>query len=227
MELDVAVRRVEWKPCWRIIPTRLPRINVYDRIAPADDFAALDAVEQLTNERARMQARGSYGKHVAGDCGAEIILAPFAHPNPNGSRFSDGSYGVLYAARTLATSIAETRYHRERFLSYTDEPEMFLPMRAFKLDADGRFHDLRGRKPALRAVYSASSYAASQPLGRRLHEQGSRGLAYDSVRYDGGQCLAAFDPASFSRCRVGRELLYLWNGQSITDVLFLSRGAGP
>ncbi len=226
MELDLVVRRVEWKPCWRIIPTRLPRINVYGRIAPADDFAALGAVEQLTNERARMQAGGSYGKSVAGDCGSEIILAPFAHPNPNGSRFSDGTYGVLYAARTLATSIAETRYHRERFLRYTDEPEMFLPMRAFKLDADGRFHDVRGRRHALRAVYSASSYAASQPLGKRLHERKSQGLVYDSVRHDGGQCVAGFEPAPFSRCRVARELLYLWNGDGITDVLFLSRGGG-
>ena len=31
-------------------------------------------------------------------------MAAFTHLNPEGSRFSDGSYGVYYAAHTLATA---------------------------------------------------------------------------------------------------------------------------
>ncbi len=37
-----------------------------------------------------------------------MVMAPFTHLNPKGSRFSDGSYGVYYAAKRLSTAIAET-----------------------------------------------------------------------------------------------------------------------
>ena len=43
-------------------------------------------------------------------------MAAFTHLNPEGSRFSDGSWGVFYAGNDLNTAIAETRHHRERFL---------------------------------------------------------------------------------------------------------------
>jgi len=217
------VTRVRWHPCWRIIPTRLPRVNVFARIAPAQHFKQLDAIEALTNERARLQ-KSSKGAAagVRGAVNAEILLAPFAYPNPAGSRFSDGSYGVLYCARTIRTAIAETRYHRELFLRATGEPEMFLPMSAYRLDAQGSFHDIRGLQRRLPEVYSASSYAHSQPFAKALYAADAAGIAYDSVRLDGGQCIAGFSPAPFSNSRLSQDLLYLWNGRRISDVLFLS-----
>ena len=46
-------------------------------------------------------------------------MAAFTHLNPQGSRFSDGSYGVFYCARSRDTAIAETRYHSALFLEAT------------------------------------------------------------------------------------------------------------
>ena len=46
-------------------------------------------------------------------------MAAFTHLNPEGSRFSDGSWGVFYAAHSVATAVEETVYHRERFLAAT------------------------------------------------------------------------------------------------------------
>ncbi|MDQ6780057.1 MAG: RES family NAD+ phosphorylase [Candidatus Eremiobacteraeota bacterium] len=208
-----------------MIPTRLPRVSLYSRIAPSEDFDALERLEAETNERVRLQrdapALQTFRTPIAGD----IILAPFAHPNPSGSRFSDGSYGVLYAAHTLATAVAETRYHRDRFLRATAEPEMYLPMSSYRLDAHGAFHDIRGMRTQFKDVYSGSSYARSQPFASELRAKGSIGIVYDSVRHDGGQCVAGFSPLNFSHSRHGRDLLYLWDGNTITDVLYFSARA--
>ena len=51
--------------------------------------------------------------------GATPVMAAFTHLNPEGSRFSDGTYGVYYAAHSLETAIAEVSHHRAVFLRRT------------------------------------------------------------------------------------------------------------
>jgi len=58
-------------------------------------------------------------------------MAAFAHLNPEGSRVSDGVYGVYYGGHTLATAIEETRYHRARFLALTREDSLEIDMRTW------------------------------------------------------------------------------------------------
>ena len=53
--------------------------------------------------------------------GGSVIMAPFTHLDPSGSRFADGTFGAFYAAASLATSVAETCFHREVFLRATRE----------------------------------------------------------------------------------------------------------
>ena len=216
-----ATRRVAWKPCWRIVPRRYPPIDLFERIASPEDWEALAAVESLTNPRIREEigeiALVPPVDRVGGP-GASIIMAAFTHLNPAGSRFSDGSYGVLYAARRIETAIAETRHHRERFLSATAEPRMELDMRAYALDLKGLLHDLRGRKAELADVYDPSDYAAPQRLARELRRAGSNGIVYDSVRHEGGHCAAGFRPRLFSNARQERHLCYVWDGTRIREV---------
>lgn len=156
-------------------------------------------------------------------------MAAFTHLNPNGSRFSDGRYGVFYAAREKETAIAETRYHQARFLAATAQPPIDLQMRLQWVDIEGRFTDLR-RLPADHAVYSRDSYAASRALAAPLQvaatAEPSRaagappsGVVYRSVRHTGGQCIGAFHPGPVSACRHAAYLLYRWDGQVMTDVL--------
>ena len=75
--------------------------------------------------------------------GATLIMAAFTHLNPEGSRFSDGSYGVYYAADTLATAVAEVSHHRARFLARTAEPEIDVDLRWIQADLRQPAHDLR------------------------------------------------------------------------------------
>lgn len=212
------VRRVRWAPACRIVPTRHPTVYVYDRVADAADFEALYALESLTNERLREQA-GEVGRVPADERvfgpGSGPIMAAFTHVNPMGSRFSDGAYGVFYAARDRATAVAETSYHHARFLAATAEPPMHLPMRLYQVAIDARLHDLR---QGFDAVHDPQDYSTARALGARLRAAGSGGVAYRSVRHAGGHCVGLFRPRGASRCLHAAILLYAWDGTRFSDI---------
>ena len=67
-------------------------------------------------------------------------------------------------------------------------------------------------------VYDPASYSASQKLGRELRETGSNGIAFDSVRREGGQCIAVFRPRLVQNVRQSVHLRYAWDGHSISNV---------
>ena len=216
-----AVRRVRWQQACRIVPTRHPTILLFDRVADADDFDALYALEAMTNERVRDEIgqieRVPRDERVFGP-GSGPIMAAFTHVNLLGSRFSDGRYGVFYAARERATAIAETRHHHGRFLAATRQGPMHLPMRLYSVAIDARLHDLRARGAVPDAVHDPDDYTVSRALGARLHGAGSAGVAYRSVRHARGQCVGLFKPRGASACLHAAYLLYAWDGERFTDV---------
>jgi hypothetical protein len=154
-------------------------------------------------------------------------MAAFTHLNPDGSRFSDGTYGVYYAGKELDTAIAETRYHRERFLRATEQPPIELDMRVYLADLDQDLHDIRGMREELRYVYADTDYMAGQDLGRELREQGSWGIAYESVRHEGGECVGIFRPPALRNCRQDRHLCYVWDAREISHIYQKSELQNP
>jgi RES domain-containing protein len=214
-------RRVRWQQGCRIVPTRYPTINLFDRVAHADEFDALHALEALTNERVRDELgqveRVPREERVFGP-GSGPIMAAFTHLNLAGSRFSAGHHGVFYAARERATAVAETRYHQARFLRATQEAAMHLPMRLYHVAVDAKLHDLRGPGAVDPAVMASDDYSASQALGAQLHAAGSAGVVYRSVRHARGQCVGLFKPRGASRCVHAAYLLYAWDGARFTDI---------
>lgn len=218
---DIPVNHVTWHPCYRLIPSRFPPIQLFERVADPGDLEAVVAVESLTNDRIRDQV-GELGlvppeDRVSGP-GTSVIMAAFTHRNPEGSRFSNGSYGVFYAGADLETAVAETRHHRERFMRATAEPAMELDMRAYLTDVDGELHDLRGMQEAYPTVYHPEDYSAGQALGGTLRAQSAWGIVYDSVRRADSECIAAFRPPILSNGRQGPQLSYVWDGASISHV---------
>lgn len=220
--VDPPVRLIRWLRAYRIVASRFPPIGAFDAIADPSDRDALAAIESLTNPRVR-ETRGELvnvpPEHRVSGPGTAPLLAPFAHVNPEGSRFSDGRFGVLYLARRFDTAVEETVFHRERFLSSTSEPPIDLEMRCYVSGVHGKLHDIRGGWPD---AHAADSYAASRKLGVRLHAEGSNGIAYDSVRRDGGECSALFRPDLAKPCVQGKHLIYRWDGQRIVEVLEVS-----
>jgi hypothetical protein len=215
------VRAVRFAPCHRIIPSRLPTIHLFERVADPTDWEALYKLESMTNPRIRDEV-GELSLVPAADRvggpNASVIMAPFTHVSPQGTRFSDGGFGAYYAAESIDTSIAETRFHRENFLRATNQPAMELEMRCYLADVNCELHDLRGRGKDLPGVYDPSSYAESQKLGRKLRDGGSNGIAFDSVRRPGGECVALFRPRLVQNVRQSVHLRYAWDGQSIAHV---------
>jgi hypothetical protein len=212
---------VRWLPCYRIIPSRFPPINLFERVTdPADLEIVLD-IESMTNDRLRDEvgvlSLVAPEDRISGP-GTSAIMAAFTHLPPYGSRFTDGSFGVFYAGRMLETAIAETKHHREAFLRATNEPRIELDMRVYAVDLDAVLHDIRAMKDTMSGIYDPDSYAASQSLAIEIRNSGSSGLAYDSVRNPGGECVAVFRPRVLSNCRQERHLTYVWDGSSISTV---------
>ena len=217
----IAARRVRWQKANRVIPTRYPAISLFDRVAGPEDFEALYALESMTNERLREQL-GQVDNVAREDriygAGSGPIMAAFTHVNAFGSRFADGTWGVFYAARERETSIVETKHHHARFLAATREAPMHLPMRLYQVAIDARLHDLRPPAAVDPAVLSPDDYTASRRLGRTLRDAGSDGVAYPSVRHQGGECVGLFRPRGASRCLHAAYLLYAWDGECFSDV---------
>ena len=218
---DLVVRRVQWPTACRIVPTRHPSVYLYDRVADAADFDALYALEAMSTDRLRAEA-GAVHLVAAEDRvfgpGSGPIMAAFTHLNPLGSRFSDGGYGVFYAARDRATAIAETAHHHARFLAATAEGSMHLPMRLYHVGIDARLHDLRPEGAVPAAVVDSERYGAAHVLGRTLRAAGSAGVVYRSVRRRSGHCVGLFKPRGARACTHAAVLLYAWDGQRFADI---------
>lgn len=216
-------KRLRWSAAYRIVPSRFPPVGVFDRIADPGDLEALYAIEALTDPRLRdaLGALASVPKsrRISGP-GTTPVMAAFTHRNPDGSRFSDGSWGVFYAAHRVATAIAETIHHRERFLRATHETATDIEMRCYRCTVNGRLHDIRG---GWIAEHDPHSYVASQNLARTLHAAGSNGVVYDSARHAGGECVALFYPDLASPCTQAQHFIYRWDGERIAAVLEVSK----
>lgn len=216
--MPVPLARVALHPAWRIVSSRFPPAGVFDAIADPADYDALYELESMTNPRLREEL-GAIGlvpahRRISGP-GTTPVMAAFTHLNPEGSRFTPGWFGVYYCAREQATAIAETVFHRNRFLAYTREPPCILDMRCYVGDVDAEFHDIRGAYPEL---HDPDSYVASQRFATELRSRDSNGIVYDSVRAPGGTCLAAFHPDVLAPVRQGPHLQYHWDGHAIARV---------
>lgn len=220
-KVTVTAGPVKLAPCHRIVASRLPTIYLFERVADPADWDALYMLEAKTNPRIRQElgelSLVPVADRVSGP-NASIVMAPFTHLSPPGTRFTDGHFGAYYAAESVDTAIAETRFHRENFLRATSQPPIELEMRCYLSDVSCELHDLRGKRLEFPDIYDPASYSASQKLGRELRDAGSNGIAFDSVRRIGGQCVAVFRPRLVQNVRQGVHLRYAWDGSAIAKV---------
>lgn len=214
-------RHIVWPQAWRIIASRYPPIDLFERVS-SDPLVwdALIELEQATNPRVR-DAVGDISlvpaaRRVSGP-NASFVMASFTHLNPKGSRFSDGSFGVFYAANTLDTAICETAYHFARFAADAHDPPRREDMRVLLGAIDHAFDDVATLPEAERAaILSPDSYGAGQSFARTRRGEGSDGVVYPSVRHAAGQCVAAFWPDAVGVPMQERHLQYEWNGAAMT-----------
>jgi RES domain-containing protein len=188
------LEHVNWTQTYRLVSTRHPTVDLFERIAPPSDWAALIAIEGLTNDRLRDEV-GDLSlvpvEHCVSGKGASVVMAPFTHCGP--SRFSAGAYGLYYAAKTFETALREVAHHRARFLRNTREPPATVgQFRTYVGAIDAHLHDCRG--DGWKHVHDPDDLVPAQELGRTLRSLGSAGVVYRSVRAPGGECFGAFRP---------------------------------
>ncbi|MFC4256318.1 RES domain-containing protein [Altererythrobacter xixiisoli] len=220
---------IHWPGAVRIIRSAFPPIDLFEDIADPADWPLLLSGEQKSNPRL-MAGVGNLdlvppARRVGGP-GASWLMAPFTHASPDRpSRFSDGHYGVLYAARAFETALFETIHHHARFMAATHEaPGWTSQFRELVLTVKADCTDLLGRGPGDPLLHP-DDYTPAQDLARRLRRDGSDGIAYPSVRHEGGQCVGLFYPDGASGPIQARHLDYHWNGTTV-DLVRTAGGSG-
>lgn len=216
----VPSRRVRWQATYRLVPTRHPPIDLFERIAKPEDWDALIELESLTNPRLRESA-GVISlvpkeRRVTGT-GASIVMAPFTHASPlRKTRFSDGTYGVYYAARLFETALREVAFHMQRFYAATDDPPLQASYRTYKGKIDKAMHDITGRGWSHLLDPDPNNYDKPQAFAYALRLGGSNGIVYPSVRHPGGECIAAFWPDVVSIPVQTKHIELKWDGSRVS-----------
>jgi RES domain len=221
---DILLRHVRWPRAHRIIATRFPPIQLFERLSTDPlDWDAFVAIEGLVNPRLRQEigeiSLVPIEDRVIGT-GASYVMGPFVHINPKGSRYSDGSYGVYYAGLDQETALRETIHHYELFYGDADEGIIRIEdMRVVVGVIDRNLHDITSlTQGEQEAVLTPDSYVASRALGQQLRDGGSDGVVYPSVRNPGGECVGAFRPTSVGIPVQAGHLAYHWDGHRINRV---------
>lgn len=224
------VDQIEWKGAVRIIRSAFPPIDLFEDIADPADWPLLISAELKTNPRI-MATIGNLDlvpvDRRAGGYGASYLMAPFTHVSRNrSSRFTDGSYGVLYAGKAFETALFETIHHHARFMRGTAQAAGWTSQfREIVVSIRADLHDLRGAGWADHPALDPDSYEASQELAMRLKNGGADGLVYPSMRHPVGECVGLFYPDCASDPVQGRHLDYHWNGTDVDLVRDAGTGA--
>jgi hypothetical protein len=207
---------------YRLVDSKFPPISIFEDVADKDEFDALFLLQGLTNPRLHAEAGDisfiDTSEIPFGITGCSYATAPFTHVNPDGSRFSDGLYGLLYIADSNEAALAEVSYHREKFcrdiegLKFEEFTYRELVCR-FSIERGG---DVCGFGLA-DAIHSADDYTVSRQLGAAIKKDGSfDSLAYLSVRNEGSRCWALFTPKHVQSIIQARHIQMVWNGTHLS-----------
>ncbi|MEX2375625.1 MAG: RES family NAD+ phosphorylase [Dehalococcoidia bacterium] len=207
-------------PVFRVILSRYPQIHLFERVAGPADWEVLYAVESLTNPRLRDEVGDIRlvppEDRVYGE-GASWIMAAFTHTpvDGRGGRFNR-DFGIYYCAAEEAAAIAESSFHRARFLRESRIDTATQDMRVIRAQLGPvSLHDVRHL--AEHAIYDPIDYSESQQLGYALRDVRSDGIHYRSVRVE-GECYGVMRPRALSDAIHWRYLRYHYEAGAIIEV---------
>lgn len=205
---------------YRVILSRYPPIDLFGRVSNSQDWEVLYAVESLTNPRLRDGVGDirlvSPEDRVYGD-GASWIMAAFTHPpvDGRGGRFNR-DFGIYYCAGDETVAIAESSFHRARFLRESRIEKTTQDMRVIRAhQGPVTLHDVRHL--AGHAIYDPVDFGVAQELGYALRAAKSYGVHYQSVRAE-GECFGVMRARALSDAIHWRYLRYHYDQGSIVDV---------
>ncbi|WED44027.1 RES family NAD+ phosphorylase [Legionella cardiaca] len=206
----------------RLIPSRYPPITLFDWAESEEELQYIADLEGLTNDRLTTE----YG-HISlvakedwvGGAGSTPLMSAFTHFGV--SRFSDGTtYGIYYAGDSIKTAIAETKFHRERFLAASREAPCIVQMREYTAYVTKQLINLCSNEYKEYLDPDVNAYFKSQELGREIKRKNEWGLIYPSVRNeaDDAKCLAIFRPPALTLPVQAGHYDYIWDGHAISEI---------
>ena len=207
--------------------TRLVRVNKDHRPLPEmfsnpDDREAAREVAAIADDiRSPMRPKGAHTPRSPRQSGAAVRMAPFAAFGQP-SRFSDGTYGMLYAGLDRETAIAETVFHSERHLRATNEAPIEFDMQSYVGVVDKPLEDLRGRAFEHLHQPSLETWPICQAYGHERRRAGAWAFVYPSARRQEGECIGVFRPSAVSIPTRKTLYRYCWNGTTVHRVLTIS-----
>lgn len=183
---------------YRIISSQFPPVSVFEDVTSPVDLDIAFHIESMTNALLQNEV-GNLTLVAREDMvlgpGSTPLMAAFTHLGKP-SRFTNGlEYGIYYAGSSLETAINETVYHQELFLRATDEPDTSLTMRCY---TNKRLLDMLDITSEDYAHLHTNDYTEPQVFGSQQRNAGYHGIYYNSVRHQGGFCVAAFKPKALS-----------------------------
>ncbi|WP_074781162.1 RES family NAD+ phosphorylase [Halopseudomonas bauzanensis] len=208
---------------YRLVNSKYPPIALFDDVADPEEFEALHELQARTNPRLLNEAgRLEFMRRTDipfGIPGCSYAVAPFTHINPAGSRFSDGSFGVLYLGDSITTALAEVQYHQQSYWSGVKGlafDRILLRGLCCQFDQTG-LRDLTGITPD-HPIYDPDSYAAAHVAGASLKHAGIPGLKYHSVRSPGNTCWGLLTPRPVHSIVQATHYEMIWDGKAISSV---------
>lgn len=203
----------------RLIPSRFPPVDIYERIASSDTWSELHAIEEMTNPRVRQRELLTGVNRI--DLGSPRLQnwnhAPFTYLNPEGSWLLDPFFGALELSDCLQTALAMCIRKRELFLSRTNEPPIDLDMRVLGHRVTGDFLDLTGLDPNL-------TQSARWQIGEEALGSGADGALFLSPYRTGGTCVAVFKGEALGKSVQEDHYRFIWDGTAVRSVYAFNDG---
>lgn len=220
---DIPIRTFTQSKTIRLISTAyIDEPALSPLVDDSNDLAFLEEFEGLTSTRQAARIllpSGLFAEELLTErdgYGWSYVNAAFCYTRSTGNRFNGSDRGAWYATwgqDAIKTAHAEGVWHLTRELEATGVFENITSYRELWAAFASGMYDLT--QIADDAIYSPDpliGYPAGQKLAANLRSNGANGILYQSVRHDGGMCLAAFRPNIVQNIRQGSEWNFIWQG---------------
>lgn len=204
---------------FRLVNSKFPPITLFDDVMDAEDFDTAYALQAMTNPRILNELGDltlipkediPFGIH-----GVNYATAPFTHINPGGSRFSDGSFGMLYLADSADTAIQETRYHQEKYFRNVEGLHYdTIDMRCLKVNFSASLINAI----SIEDIHEPNDYSAARIFGKQIKKAGEAGVQYRSVRNEGAICWGLMSPSFVESAVQTQHFEFVFDGERISKV---------
>ena len=209
----------------RLINSKFPTIDLFDDVAEPEEFEALYAIQSLTNLRCKND-NGTItnlpkDKMPAQIEGRHYACAPFTHIDPDGSRFSNGSFGIMYLADSAQTAMTEVCFHQLKQWQNIEGLHFdSVVMRQLDVTFSATLIDIGKQDDS--PLYDQNNYLAGQSLGFDLYHLGQDGIQFESVRRKGHTCWALMTPKGIEKVVKSHHYELIYNGKEISHVRLIT-----